>query len=78
MLPCSDDNDVLMATRNGKAIRFAANAVRVFRGRDSTGVRGIRLLGNDRVVSMSIITDETNEYILSNNVGIVNPLSKKS
>ena len=65
VLPCSDDNDVLMASRNGKAICFAANAVRVFRGRDSTGVRGIRLLGNDRVVSMSIITDETNEYILS-------------
>ena len=65
VLPCSDDNDVLMASRNGKAIRFAANAVRVFRGRDSTGVRGIRLLGNDRVVSMSIITDETKEYILS-------------
>ena len=65
VLPCSDDDDVLMATRNGKAIRFAANAVRVFRGRDSTGVRGIRLLGGDRVVSMSIIADEDNEFILS-------------
>jgi DNA gyrase subunit A len=54
-----------MATRNGKAIRFAANAVRVFRGRDSTGVRGIRLLGGDRVVSMSIIVDEDKEFILS-------------
>ena len=65
VLPCSDDDDVLMATRNGKAIRFAANAVRVFRGRDSTGVRGIRLLGDDRVVSMSIIADEEKEFILS-------------
>ncbi len=65
VLPCSDEDDVLMATRNGKAIRFAANAVRVFRGRDSTGVRGIRLLGGDRVVSMSIIADEANEFILS-------------
>ena len=65
VLPCSDDDDVLMATRNGKAIRFAANAVRVFRGRDSTGVRGIRLLGGDRVVSMSIIIDEDKEFILS-------------
>jgi DNA gyrase subunit A len=65
VLPCSDDDDVLMATRNGKAIRFAANAVRVFRGRDSTGVRGIRLLGGDRVVSMSIIVDEDKEFILS-------------
>ena len=65
VLPCSDEDDVLMATRNGKAIRFAANAVRVFRGRDSTGVRGIRLLGGDRVVSMSIIADEDKEFILS-------------
>jgi DNA gyrase subunit A len=65
VLPCSDDDDVLMATRNGKAIRFAANAVRVFRGRDSTGVRGIRLLDGDRVVSMSIIVDEDKEFILS-------------
>ena len=65
VLPCSDEDDVLMATRNGKAIRFAANAVRVFRGRDSTGVRGIRLLGGDRVVSMSIIVDEDKEFILS-------------
>ena len=65
VLPCSDDNDVLMATRSGKAIRFAANAVRVFRGRDSTGVRGVRLLNGDSVVSMSIIADEANEFILS-------------
>nr|WP_202945025.1 DNA gyrase subunit A [Candidatus Puniceispirillum marinum] len=65
VIPCNDDDDVLMATRNGKAIRFAANAVRVFRGRDSTGVRGIKLLGKDRVVSMSIIADPENEYILS-------------
>ncbi|MDB4599553.1 DNA gyrase subunit A [Alphaproteobacteria bacterium] len=65
VLPCSDVDDVLMATRNGKAIRFAANAVRVFRGRDSTGVRGIRLLGGDSVVSMSIIADEDKEFILS-------------
>ncbi|MEL0042402.1 MAG: DNA gyrase C-terminal beta-propeller domain-containing protein, partial [Candidatus Puniceispirillum sp.] len=63
--PCSDDADVLLATRDGKAIRFAADAVRVFRGRDSTGVRGIKLLGKDRVVSMSIIANESNEYVLS-------------
>ena len=63
--PCNDDDDVLMATRNGKAIRFAADAVRVFKGRDSTGVRGIKLLGKDRVVSMSIIADPENEFILS-------------
>ncbi len=63
--PCNDDDDVLMATRNGKAIRFAASAVRVFRGRDSTGVRGIKMLGDDQVVSMSVIADPEKEFILS-------------
>ena len=63
--PCNETDDLLLATRDGKAIRFAVDAVRVFRGRDSTGVRGIRLLGKDSVVSMSIITDETTEFVLS-------------
>jgi DNA gyrase subunit A len=62
---CDPDDDVLIATKNGKAIRFVAKAVRVFRGRDSTGVRGIKLLGDDQVVSMSIINDPENEFILS-------------
>ena len=63
--PCNESDDLLLATRRGKAIRFAVEAVRVFRGRDSTGVRGIRLLGDDRVVSMSIITDADREFVLS-------------
>ena len=63
--PCNESDDLLMATRNGKAIRFAVNAVRVFRGRDSTGVRGVKLLGDDSVVSMSIIADPEREFVLS-------------
>ncbi|HEX3863354.1 MAG TPA: DNA gyrase subunit A [Stellaceae bacterium] len=55
---CSDNNDVLLATRNGKAIRFPAADVRVFTGRSSVGVRGIRLLGDDAVISMSILRHE--------------------
>ncbi len=51
---CSESDDVLLATRMGKAIRFPANDVRVFKGRDSTGVRGIRMDG-DEVISMSIL-----------------------
>ncbi|MBI2236412.1 MAG: DNA gyrase subunit A [Magnetospirillum sp.] len=51
---CSEGDDVLMATRMGKAIRFAVPEVRVFKGRDSTGVRGVRLDG-DEVISMSIL-----------------------
>lgn len=52
---CSEDDDVMLVTNSGRAIRFPTTEVRVFKGRDSTGVRGIRLSGNDRVVSMSVI-----------------------
>ena len=55
---CTDANDVLLATRNGKAIRFPVADVRVFAGRSSVGVRGIRLLGDDQVISMSILRHE--------------------
>ena len=48
-------DDVLLTTALGRAIRFAADEVRVFAGRDSTGVRGIRLAEGDRVISMAIL-----------------------
>lgn len=51
----SADEDVLLATRNGKAIRFRATDVREFLSRTASGVRGIRLLGDDQVISMSIL-----------------------
>ena len=50
-----DDEDVLLATRLGKAIRFCVCDVRVFAGRTSTGVRGIRLAPDDVVISMSVL-----------------------
>jgi DNA gyrase subunit A len=51
----SEDDDVMLITAEGRAIRFSTTAVRVFKGRDSTGVRGIKLSKNDKVVSMSVI-----------------------
>jgi DNA gyrase subunit A len=51
----SEDDDVMLVTRQGRAIRFPTTAVRVFSGRSSTGVRGVRLGEDDRVVSMSIL-----------------------
>ena len=51
----TEGDDVLLATRKGKAIRFKATDVREFRSRTSTGVRGVRLLGDDEVISMSIL-----------------------
>ncbi|WCR19970.1 DNA gyrase subunit A [Paracoccus alcaliphilus] len=49
------DDDVMLLTAQGRAIRFPTTAVRVFKGRDSTGVRGIRLADGDSVVSMAVI-----------------------
>jgi DNA gyrase subunit A len=52
---CTDEDDVMLVTAQGRAIRFPTTEVRVFKGRDSTGVRGIRLAEGDRVVSMAVI-----------------------
>nr|WP_174821709.1 DNA gyrase subunit A [Ruegeria arenilitoris] len=52
---CSEEDDVMLVTNSGRAIRFQTTDVRVFKGRKSTGVRGIRLSNGDRVVSMSVI-----------------------
>ena len=52
---CSEDDDIMLVTDSGRAIRFPVTDVRVFKGRDSTGVRGIRLRGDDTVVSMAVI-----------------------
>jgi DNA gyrase subunit A len=51
----TEEDDVLLATRNGKAIRFKSTDVRQFQSRDSQGVRGIRLQPGDQVISMSIL-----------------------
>ncbi len=50
-----EGDDVLLATRQGKAIRFAGTEVREFQSRDSTGVRGMRLANGDEVISLSIL-----------------------
>ncbi|PQV58310.1 DNA gyrase subunit A [Defluviimonas denitrificans] len=52
---CDENDDVMLVTALGRAIRFPTTEVRVFKGRDSTGVRGVRLASGDTVVSMSVI-----------------------
>lgn len=67
--PCYDTQDVLLATRDGKSIRFSVTDIRVFAGRDSNGVRAIRLMGDNEVVSMSLLNsidftiEERNAYL---------------
>ena len=67
---CKDDEDVMLATRKGKAIRFPVTDIRVFAGRTSTGVRGVKMKEkDDEVISMSILKhvevtpDERNAYL---------------
>ena len=52
---CSEADDVLLTTALGQCIRFAVPEVRVFKGRDSTGVRGINLADGDKVISLAIL-----------------------
>ncbi len=56
---CDDEADVMLATRLGKCIRFALSDIRVFSGRTSTGVRGIRLADGDEVISLSVLKGST-------------------
>ncbi len=51
----SINNDVLLTTALGQAIRFRMDDVRLFKGRDSMGVRGIQLAEGDKVISMAVI-----------------------
>ncbi|WP_227711850.1 DNA gyrase subunit A [Sneathiella sp. P13V-1] len=52
---CTDQSDVLLVAQGGKCIRFQATDVRLFKGRDSSGVRGMKLAAGDSVIGMSIL-----------------------
>ncbi len=52
---CTENDDVMLVTAKGRAIRFRTTDVRVFQSRESTGVRGIKLAAGDSVVSMAVI-----------------------
>ena len=52
---CTEEDDVLLTSARGQCIRFPVTEVRVFKGRDSMGVRGIQLEEGDKLISMAII-----------------------
>ena len=60
---CTEHDDVLLTTAKGQCIRFPVTEVRVFKGRDSMGVRGINLADGDKIISMAILrhVDATGE-----------------
>jgi DNA gyrase subunit A len=66
---CNPENHIMLAAKSGKCIRFPVEAVRVFKSRASTGVRGMKLAKGDELVSISIlhgqdIDSETREKYL--------------
>ncbi len=52
---CDENDDILLTSRMGKSIRFPVTDIRVFAGRTSTGVRGIKLADGDELISMSVL-----------------------
>ena len=66
---CSPEDNVLLTTKMGQAMRFGIDEVRVFAGRNSVGVRGIKLADGDEVIAMSILghfdatSDERTAYL---------------
>ena len=66
---CSEKDNIFMSTKLGKCIRFGCKDLRVFSGRSSIGVRGVRLVKNDSVISLAILNgidfdvEERNEYL---------------
>ena len=55
VLPCNEDQDVFLATYRGRCIRFPVNEIRIFAGRNSTGVRGLNVADNDKIIGMAML-----------------------
>jgi len=53
---CTENDDMLLTTRGGKCIRFRVTDIRVFKGRESMGVRGIKLASGDKVVTLALLS----------------------
>ncbi len=63
---CKDDQDILLSTQFGKCIRFKSKKLRLFKGRSSKGIKGIKLNESDKVISLSIIeSNQIDPRILS-------------
>ena len=69
VLTCSEDSNIFLSTKLGKCIRFSCKDLRVFSGRSSVGVRGIKLGSGDSVISLAILNgidfdvNERDEYL---------------
>ena len=73
---CREDQDIILATKFGKCIRFMSKKLRLFKGRSSKGIRGIDLAKDDKVISLSII-DSKNENTSTKKNGSKSELNNK-
>ena len=70
---CKDGMDVMLASKMGKCVRFPVDELRVFNSRSSTGVRAMKLVGDDEVISMTVLNngslthEEREEYVRYSN-----------
>ena len=71
---CKDGMDVMLASKMGKCVRFPVDELRVFNSRSSTGVRAMKLVGDDEVISMTVLNngslthEEREEYVRYSNL----------
>ena len=74
---CKDDQDILLSTKFGKCIRFKSKKLRLFKGRSSKGIKGIKLNENDKVISISILgNSQLDKKIIDKDKKIKNALDK--
>jgi len=64
---CNEQDDIMLSTKNGKSIRFPVTSLRVFQSRNSTGVRGIKLEKENKVIAMSILKHISEDSITREN-----------
>ena len=64
---CNEQDDIMLSTKNGKSIRFPVTSLRVFQSRNSTGVRGIKLEKENKVIAMSILKHISEDSIAKEN-----------
>ena len=74
---CREDQDIMLSTKKGKCIRFKSNKLRLFKGRSSKGIRGIKLKDDDKVISLSILDNPNiDPKVIKKNEKIKNGINK--
>ena len=64
---CKENEDILLSTQFGKCIRFKSKKLRLFKGRSSKGIKGIKLNDKDKLISLSILENQSSNKSASNN-----------